>query len=194
MAVISCEVSYGGKLTGDVFATQAYFNQSLKETWAEIGWHLFNNFVQKHFTKAGADEYRDGDVTAGAPVFQARSGEGESGKAFWRSYNGRKQKQFGQQLALVFSGNTRDGAKRATIYATSKGVRVAMPGLVGLNQYKPPVKKYGPHAGEPSLDLRADVLAISRREAEEMRSLHDRIMISKWGRQFLENHVVTIKP
>lgn len=93
---------------------------------------------------------------------------------------------------MVFSGDTREGAKRAAIYATKNGVRVALPGCVHLNQYKPPAKKYGPHAGEPPLDLRPDLLAISFREQEELRRLHQRIMVDKWGSQFLENHVVQI--
>ena len=192
MPVLSCDVKYSGKITGDVFVTQSYFRASLRETWNKIGWHLFTQFVGKHFTKRGAEEYRSENVTNDGPVYQARSGEGETGRAFWKSYNGRKQKKNGQQIAMVFSGQTRDGAKRATIHATANGVRVALPGIVHLNQYKPPAKKHGPHAGEPPLNLRGDVLAISRREREEMRDLHERIMVDKWGKQFLTTHLIHI--
>lgn len=193
MPVISCEVKYGGRIgRSDVSSAMgiaallpAEWNRALKETWAEIGHYFHARFVEKHFTKAGADEYRAENVAYGEvavdDTYRPRSGEGESGKAFWSSYNGRKQKQFGQQLAMVFSGNTKNGAKRATIYATSKGVRVALPGCVHLNQYKPKPKKYGPHAGEPPINLRGDLLAISRREAEEIRALHERLMVQKFG-------------
>ncbi len=194
MPVLSCEVRYSGKLTGNTFVSQSYFNAALKETWSAVGWYLFEKFVQKHFTKEGAAEYRADNAAGSEPVFQARSGEGESGRAFWKSYNGRKQKRYGRQLALVFSANTRDGARRASIYATSRGVRIALPGCNHLNQYKPPAKMHGPHAGEPPIDLRADLLAISRSEVEELRALHERIMVSKWGRRFLETHVVKINP
>jgi hypothetical protein len=181
MPMLFCEVRYGGRITASPDLGRVEWERALKETWNAIGWHLYEHFIEKHFTKAGADEYRQENVAGDAPVYQARSGEGQSGKAFWRSYNGRKQKKLGQQLALVFSGATRDGAKRATIYATRNGVRVALPGCVHLNQYKPPVKKYGPHAGEPPIDLRSDLLAISRRESEEIRSLHETLMIQKFG-------------
>jgi len=192
---VSCEVKYriGGISAGIadgsiVSQTVAGWNRALKETWNAIGWHLFEKWVQKHFTKAGADEYRSSNVAGNGPVYQARSGEGESGRAFWKSYNGRKQKKYGQQLAMVFSGNTRDGAKRATIYATNRGVRVALPGCVHLNQYRPPVKKHGPHAGEPSIDLRGDLLAISQRESEEVVAMHERLMVDRFGGKWLKNN------
>ena len=195
MPAIFCSVRYGSStVCSSVTITQSMWKRALRDAWNAVGWHMFNRFVDKHFTKQGADEYRASNVAGSEPVYQARSGEGESGKQFWKSYNGRKQKKFGQQLAMVFSGNTRDGAKRATIYPTSNGVRVAMPGLVHLNQYKPPVKEYGPHAGEPSLDLRADVLAISSGEKEEMRAMHERFLVEWSSQKFLDNYIVNIQP
>ena len=187
MPAISCNVKYSGGLCGSVEVSARAWREALKDVWDKVGWHLFNQFVEKHFTKAGAAEYREENVAGDAPVFQPRSGDDQSGKAFWRSYQGRKQKAQGHQLAMVFSGRTRDGAKRATIYATSNGVRVALPGLVHLNQYKPPAKKYGPHQGDPPLDLRGDVLSISRREAEELRELHERLMIEHFGERWLSH-------
>jgi hypothetical protein len=195
MPTISCEVKYGASvMTGSVVYSQRAWRNALKEVWAKVGWHLFENFVGKHFTKEGAEEYRDYNVTGDTELYRPRSGDDEFGKQFWQSYQGRKQKKYGHQLAMVFSGNTRDGARRATIYATSNGVRVAMPGLVHLNQYKPKVKEYGPHAGDAPLDLRADVLAISRSEAKDMRALHEKLMVERFGQKWLDNYTVTIKP
>jgi hypothetical protein len=191
-AVISCEVKYSGMVCGSVEVTRSAWRRALKETWSKIGFYLADRFVEKHFTKAGAEEYRSENVAGDGPVYQARSGEGESGRAFWKSYNGRKQKNTGKQLAMVFSGDTKKGAKRATISATSNGVRIALPGVVNLNRYKPPVKKYGPHAGEPSLDLRGDILAISRREREEMRAMHERLLVERFGQKWLDNYIVRI--
>jgi hypothetical protein len=196
MPIISCEITYAGKITGNTFVTQADFNASLKETWSEVGRYFLRTFVPKHFTKPGANEYRSENVAYGEvaadDTYRARSGEGESGKQFWASYNGRKQKEGRGQLDLVFSGNTREGAKQESIEATRYGVVIHLPGCVHLNQYKPKPKKYGPHAGEPPLNLRGDLLAISRREVEEVRGLHERIMAWKFGREFLQHHVVTI--
>jgi hypothetical protein len=176
------------KLNGKVMSGAGFsrelvdrWKECLKAAWSEVGWHLFRMFVEKHFTKAGAAEYKSENVAGDGPVYGPRSGEGESGRAFWKSYNGRKQKALGHQLAMVFSGRTRDGAKRATIYATSNGVRIALPGCVHLNQYKPKPKKHGPHAGEPPLNLCGDLLAISRRESEELRDLFEKTALQKWA-------------
>lgn len=198
MVVISAEVRYSGRLTGNTFASQSYWRQSLKDVWNEIGWYFFKHFVEKHFTKSGAQEYREQNVAYGEvaanDTYRPRSGEGESGKAFWCSYNGRKQKQLGHQLAMVFSGDTRDGARRAKITATSKDATIALPGCVHLNYYKPHRKKRGSHAGEPPLNLRGDLLAISRRESETIRAMHERILVDRWSRAFLEKHVTKITP
>jgi hypothetical protein len=186
MPQIFCEVRYGSKISRNQAFPEvaqmlpAQFNAASKAAWAAVGWKWFEDFVAKHFTSAGAEEYRAGNV-AGDPAYRARSGEGQSGKAFWRSYNGRKQRQLGQTLAMVFSGQTRDGAKRASIYSTRGGVRVALPGVVHLNQYKPRPKKYGPHAGEPPLDLRGDMLAISRAERDTVPPLHEKVMVERMG-------------
>jgi hypothetical protein len=183
-------------VNGSVEVTKSAWRRALKETWSAVGWHLFNQFVQKHFTKAGAAEYRAENVAYGEvaadDTYRPRGGEGESGKAFWKSYNGRKQKSLGHQLAMVFSGRTRDGAKRPSIQATFHGVAIRLPGVVHINQYKPRAKKHGPHAGEPPINLRGDLLAISRREQEELRALHERILIERFGQKWLENYIVHI--
>lgn len=189
---LSCDVKYSGMVCGSVVYTRSAWRRALKETWNAIGWHVFNRFVEKHFTKTGADEYRNDNIAGDGPVFQPRSGEGQTGRAFWKSYTGRKQKKHGHQLAMVFSKDTRNGAKRASIYATSKGVKVTLPGVVHLNQYKPKRKKHGPHAGEPPIDLRRDLLAFSRRESEEIRAMHSRLLIERFGEKWLNNYIVHI--
>ena len=153
---------------------------------------MFDRFVQKHFTKPGAEEYHAENVITTAPVYAARSGEGQSGKDFWRSYSGRKQKSKGHQLAMVFSGATRDGAKRCRITATANGVEVTLPGLAHLNYYKPKPKKYGPHAGEPPLDLRGDINAVSRRELDELGRVHREAMVDVLGQKYMDNHLIFV--
>ena len=116
----------------------------LKETWSAIGFHFLETLRGKALHRSRADEYRTGNVAYGEvaadDTYRPRSGAGESGKDFWRLDNGRKQKRYGHQLGMVV--NTRDNAKRGTIYATFQGARIALPGLVYLNQYKPKTKKY----------------------------------------------------
>ena len=64
-------------------------------------------------------------------------------------------------------------------------VRVALPGLVHLNYYKPRSKKYGPFAGCDQINLRGEMLAISRREATELRKMFELIVARLW-REHLE--------
>jgi hypothetical protein len=192
MIKFGCDVQYKiGDITANVKAgnitsvTVGAWNRALKSTWEAIGRHLHEKFVQKHFTKTGAAEYRSGNVAGDGPVFEPRSGEGESGKEFWKSYTGRKQKSRGHQLPLVYTGETRDGAKRATINATNNGVTVTLPGCVGINRYKPKVKKYGKNAGAAPIDIRRDLLAISRQESDQIRAMHTALMVRQFGGRWL---------
>lgn len=57
-----------------------------------ITWH--DRYVRKHFTQAGASEYG----------YTPRAGERGTGKAFRKSYTGRKLARFGHTRPLVFSG------------------------------------------------------------------------------------------
>jgi hypothetical protein len=165
--MLHVDVRYKPPLTssGDLAASE--FRSALKQAWSECGTYLFSRFVDKHFTKEGAAEY----------AYQPRAGEGTSGKNFWRSYTGRKQKKYHHQLAMVLTGRTREGARRSTIYATSKGVRVALPGCVHLNQYKPRPKRDGPRAGDPPIDLRDELMTISPSEAQTLAKIHEAAVI-----------------
>jgi hypothetical protein len=169
--VLHVNVRYKMPMTSSPDLAVAEFRRTLKEAWSECGMYLFNNFVEKHFGRDATERYS----------YEPRAGEGESGKAFWRSYTGRKQKKYHHTLAMVLTGRTREAAKRATIYATSKGVRVALPGLVFLNQYKPRAKRFGPHAGEPPIDLRDDLMRIIPAEAQAIAKIHEAAVVRILG-------------
>jgi len=169
--MLHVDVRYQLPFTSSVELGLAEFRRALKEAWQECGMYLFDNFVAKHFTKEGAAEYH----------FAPRAGEDTGGKNFWRSYTGRKQKKYHHTLAGVLTGRTKEGARRATIYATGKGVRVALPGCVHLNQYKPRPKRLGPHAGEPPIDLRDELMTIAPSEAETIRKIHDASIRRQFG-------------
>lgn len=75
----------------------------------------------KHFTVYGAQEYK----------YAPRKGQGLSGKAFFKSYLGRKNKQKGHMNPLVWSGESktlasirdiRRGRLRATIVQHARGL------------------------------------------------------------------------
>ena len=169
--MLHVNVRYQLPMTSSVDLGVAEFRRVLKEAWSDCGTYLFEKFVGKHFEREGKGRYN----------FAARAGEDTSGKNFWRSYTGRKQKQYHHTLALVLTGRTREGAKRSTIYATSKGVRVALPGCVHLNQYKPRAKRLGPHAGEPPIDLRDELMRITPDEAETLAKIHEAAVVRLLG-------------
>jgi hypothetical protein len=165
--MLTVSVRYKLPMTSSADLGLAEFRRALTEAWKEVGYYLFNHFVPLHFTQAAEKRYG----------YQPRAGEDTSGKSFWRSYTGRKQKKFHHTLPLTLTGRTREGAKRATIYAASKGVRIALPGAVHLNQYKPKAKKLGPHAGGPPIDLRDELVTISASEAETLAQVHQAAMV-----------------
>lgn len=117
----------------------------LKAMWADMGvmWH--REFRPKHFTAAGAREYG----------YQPRSGErGSRGsKAFKSSYTGRKLRQKGHTLPLVWSGLSRTFTRMRDVRSTSKGARVVM---------NPPALNLRPKGG--TIDMRDELTRISIRE------------------------------
>lgn len=87
-----------------------------KAAFLEIGelWHKVMR--PKHFTEEGARKYG----------YQKRKGEGESGRAFWRSYTGRKMRKFGHTRPLEWSGLSKTLTAMRDVRATSTGARVVM--------------------------------------------------------------------
>ena len=74
-------------------------------------WH--GKFREKHFTHAGATEYK----------YLPRSGERGHGRKFKGSYNQQKLRKFGHTRPLEFSGESRQLTRTLKIKATSKSGR-----------------------------------------------------------------------
>jgi hypothetical protein len=168
MVVISCEVKYKGAVPRNADIGRRLWVQILQKAWSEVGFYFFDKFVHRHFEQGASQRYE----------YKKRAGEesGLSYKAFTRTYTGRKQKKFHHMQSMVWSGRTREGAKRATIYPLPRGegVRIALPGIVHVNQYKPQRKKHGDSG--PPIDLREEILAITREEAEEAGKIHEAVV------------------
>lgn len=124
-----------------------------KDTWLALADHWFREFRPKHFTHRGASEYG----------YTPRSGEGASGKAFVRSYTGKKLKRFGHTYPLVWSGTSMRRAQMGRITGTSKYARVSM--NVPAFNFRP---KFS------SINMRAEMETISRGEAIELTALAER--------------------
>lgn len=103
------------------------FNKLLAKAWLPVGVQWHQDFVPKHFTDAGAREYRykkrQGDQRVG--VTGIAIGKGAS------TYTLAKQRKKGHTTPMVWSGESRDAAKFAKITSTSKGVtiRIAAPNI-----------------------------------------------------------------
>ena len=85
--------------------------QASRQAYQEIAEQHHRENTPKRFTKEHA----------AAAGYRKRKGEEMQfrTKAFWGSYTGRKLRKFGHALPLVFTGQTRDRARMATIQVTT---------------------------------------------------------------------------
>jgi len=100
--VAGFEIKHKGAVPGSANLTQKIFNELIRESWEDVGDYWHENFLDKHFTPAGADEYG----------YAPRSGEtgNPHPKGFWASYSGRKQKYLHHKNPLVFAGDLQAAA------------------------------------------------------------------------------------
>lgn len=108
-----------------------------------IFWH--DNLRQKHFTKAGAREYKY------APRRGDRGNIGRKG--FRHTYQARKLRTKGHTRPLVYSGESEGRTRVRDVRSTSKGVRVVL-NVPTLNLKNPLTK----------IDMRQEMTVISDRE------------------------------
>jgi hypothetical protein len=123
-------------------------------------WH--NTFLRKHFTEAGAQEYR----------YIKRKGEGmaRGSKEWKRSYTGRKFQRFGHTRPLVFSGEGERLARVRDVRTTSKRVRVVLPNKFNFRHPKSKIR------------MRDELTAISSREEQAIVARADQIVHRMLGR------------
>lgn len=100
--------------------------ETLAETAANHHRLMMAGGRHKHFTIAGAREYG----------YSPRKGEGLSGKAFWKSYTGRKKKEKGHTRPLVWSGASEILAMIRDVRATRNRARLVQHAR-GLNLRNP---------------------------------------------------------
>lgn len=98
------------------------FNRIVARAYRVMGIHWHREFLPKHFTAEGGKEY------GYAP--RAGAAGGSSGKAFWRSYTGRKirskKTEKPQPRPLVYSGESRLKSKYQDVRSNSKGGTVVL--------------------------------------------------------------------
>lgn len=130
-------------------------NAAAKDAWERTGVYWFGNFLEKHFTEAGAREYN----------YTRRKGEGLTpGTArFNRSYTGRKLREKGHTRPLEYSGRSRQQARRARVSSTSKGGKVTISAPT-LNLRHP----------KSRIVMREELARISRAEGDQLARVFDR--------------------
>jgi len=113
-------------------------------------WH--RAYRPKHFTRAGAKEYG----------YTPRKGEGLHGRAFWKSYMGRKQRQKRHQRPLVWSGESELRSRVRDVRATSKRVRIVLrtPTLNYRNKHS-------------KINMAEEMRTVSRKEEQALTHMFD---------------------
>ena len=121
-----------------IWMSKRQFNREfLEPSLIVVGTKFKRDHMKKRFTRAGATEL-------GFPKRQGERGNmtGERGGRtvnlkFSATYSGRKLKEKGHTRPNVWSGDSEQAAKIASIRATSKSVAISFPGLRDWNRRKP---------------------------------------------------------
>jgi hypothetical protein len=189
MPLLHFNIRYSGPVPGAPYFGRPVWNNMLKEAWAATGQHWFDKLLPKHFTVAGGKEYG----------YAPRAGEaaGTTGKAFWSSYAGRKQKYKGHRDPLVWSGELRrDTLAQRSIYATFRGVRVALPGARKANfipgeknkRVRQAARNWRQHVAAvrgwtraSQVDMPDELTRVSPREIDELIGVHNEWMARRLG-------------
>ena len=114
MPLISCKMVYYGAVPGTVNLNQERFNALLRMAWYATGEYWAIHFRPKHFTEAGGREYG----------YRKRTPK----------YQKSKQRQYGHQDPLVYSGVSKLLSNFYNVKATKNRVRVTMPQVRTLNR------------------------------------------------------------
>ena len=145
-------------------------NKVLKESWLKAAKHFHAEMRDKRFTIEHAR----------AAGYAPRKGDGKTGKEFWRSYQGRKQKKYGHQRPLEFTGKTRAAVRAyVSLSSTSKGGKAAYPGARVFN-YKNP-------KSDPAMNLALEFRRITPAEAIELAKIIDADVNEFWSRRIEED-------
>lgn len=129
-------------------------------------------YMAKHFTVAGGREYG----------YKPRAGEGKSGKAFWRSYTGRKKRQKGHQRPMVWSGEQETLARIMDIRANRNRARIVQHAR-GLNRRNP----------KSAIRMNDEIRSVSDREVRADVTLAKEVLLEKFAELHVQNSTTRIR-
>lgn len=148
---------------------KSQLNNALKNSWLKAARYFHDRMRDKRFTVEHAR----------AAGYAPRKGDGLTGKAFWNSYQGRKQKRFGHQRPLEFTGKTRAAVRSyVSLSSTSKGSRASYPGARIFNFRNP--------KSDPRLNPALEFRYIIPSEAAELAKVIDADIDEFWNRKIDE--------
>ena len=112
-------LTLSGAVPGSEALGKREWNRILRAEFEEVGHRWGREYRPRHFTDEGARMYG----------YIKRKGEGmtQGSRAQRRSYTGRKLREKGHTLPLVWEGKSRDASARYRLYPTKSGVRISMP-------------------------------------------------------------------
>lgn len=143
--------------------TMKEWSKCTEAAWRAAGKFWHEELREKHFTKAGAQEYG----------YAPRKGEGLSGKAFWRSYTGRKLRMFGHTKPLVWSGRGEAGTRRQDIKPGRDGNQPYS--WVVITLHSPVFNFRNPKS---NVDMRKELRTVSDRETIQIGLVYQRALVA----------------
>ena len=131
-------------------------NQIAREVANDVGMFWHRNYLDKHFTPAGAREYG----------YTPRNGDRGSGRRFAGSYTERKYKLFGHRNPLEYTGQSRLWLKTPRLRVTATQGQARLRILLGAPNFNRFAK--GGRYGSSMVDLTRDITAVTDKEVQEM--------------------------
>ena len=147
------------KKTRGEMPTKVWNKEVLIPTMREALVYHHQKHIPKHFTAAGAEEYK----------YMARKGDKmpRGTKRFNRSYVGRKLKKYGHTRPLEFSGTSKRLTRVRDVRVTSKRGRLILP--PGFNRKHP----------KSRIRMRDEITAVPTSEEAVLTRLADRSVTEK---------------
>ena len=155
--LIQTEIRYKGVFRTILKGKRAWNREIEEPSWRATGLFWKRNYLEKHFTEAGAVAYgyapRKGDRRA------------RGSKAWRRSFQGRKFARFGHTDPLVYTGEMRRRCRHPQIRATSTGVKVVLD-----------ARKANLRHPKSQVDMRKELRTITQGEAGKLTAEKARAM------------------
>jgi len=131
--IYEIKVVHKGAVPGSANLTPQLWEQILKGAGEAVGRYWLENFLDKHFTKAGGREYG----------YRPRKNQRlRPGSKSFRRHAGPAEKAAGEILPLVHGGSLRTSAPiGARVEVTESVIRVKLPGARGMNRLPAGMRK-----------------------------------------------------